>query len=79
MVFGYGVQARLFRAYKQFPKIAHTINYKPYYAILKREFPTPLQNWFALRFSWNYQNVTNFSISVNGIVITEISNFVTFQ
>ena len=53
-----------------------TINYKPYYAILKREFPTPLQNWFALRFSWNYQNVTNFSVSVNG---SETSNFVTFQ
>ena len=30
-------------------------------------------------FFWSYQNVTNFSVSVNGIVITEISSFVTFQ
>lgn len=32
------------------------------------------RNWLAI--CWNYQNVTKFSISVNG---SETSNFVTFQ
>ena len=74
MVFGYGVQARLFRAYKQFPKIVQAIS-----CLFKKTVSTSFWNLLAVRFSWNYQNVTNFSISVNGIVITEISNFVTFQ